>query len=370
MLRLFSVLSFIALSGLTFSQEISFVLKGQIFNAPSNQVELTQLMADNSPKVIATVPMDDKGNFEHKIKVAEKDYYSLKLSDGQAINLIIQNSDTIKVFGDGRSLFFNTNIINSEESSNMLDFMRISKVYGHKLDSANAYLMANKSMQREIQQSFSPIHQSFLGQRQQFIKENSNSPALLGAVSSINPEQEFAIYENVVQSLAKTFPESATVKLIVAQYEANKEMAKKKQPLGPGNEVPEIALPNPKGDTLRLSDYKGKVVLLDFWAAWCRPCRLENPNVVKMYEKYKDQGFEVFSVSLDKTQAAWEGAIEQDGLVWDGHVSDLAGWTSVAAKAYKVNSIPYTILLDKEGKVIGTNLRGQQLAQTLETIFE
>lgn len=370
MIRLFSVLTFIGLSSFTFSQGFSFVLKGQIFNAPSNQVEVTQQLANNSSTVVATIPLDKKGNFEHEIEVSGKDYYAIRLSDGQAINLIVLNSDTIKVFGDGRNLFYNTNIINSEESTNMLDFMRISSVYSHKLDSANQYLMANKSKKREIQQSFSPIHQSFLSQRQRFINENSHSPALLGVISSVNPENEFAIYEGIVKNLEKSFAESETVRLIVKQYEKNKEILKKKQPLGPGAEVPEITLPNPNGDTLRLSDYKGKVVLLDFWASWCRPCRMENPNVVKMYEKYKDQGFEVFSVSLDKGDAAWKRAIEQDGLIWDGHVSDLAGWNSIAAKAYKVNSIPFAILLDREGKVIGTNLRGQQLSQTLETIFE
>ncbi len=107
-------------------------------------------------------------------------------------------------------------------------------------------------------------------------------------------------------------------------------------------------------------DFRGKILLIDFWASWCGPCRRENPNVVATYNEFKDKGFEILGVSLDKTQAAWEGAVAKDGLTWT-HVSDLRGWTNEAARQYGVSSIPATFLLDREGKIVARNLRGEAL---------
>lgn len=120
-----------------------------------------------------------------------------------------------------------------------------------------------------------------------------------------------------------------------------------------GQNAPDITLPDPNGRIRSLSSLKGKVVLLDFWASWCRPCRAANPHVVQLYNKYKDQGFTVFSVSLDRQNGKekWVQAIKDDGLVWDSHVSDLKFWDSEAARLYGINSIPQTLLVDKKGKI-------------------
>jgi thiol-disulfide isomerase/thioredoxin len=130
--------------------------------------------------------------------------------------------------------------------------------------------------------------------------------------------------------------------------------------------APEIELKDPKGKLVKLSSLRGKVVLVDFWASWCRPCRGENPNVVRMYKKYKDQGFTVYSVSLDEDAVAWNKAIAQDGLIWPTHVSDLMGWKTPLIQLYKFDGIPYTVLIDRDGKIIATGLRGIELEQKLK----
>src|SRR5690606_16378148 len=117
-----------------------------------------------------------------------------------------------------------------------------------------------------------------------------------------------------------------------------------------------------------LSDYRGKVVLVDFWASWCGPCRREMPNVVRAYEKYKSRGFEIFGVSLDQDHSKWVEAIRSDGMTWP-QVSDLRGWQSAAAQLYNVQSIPYTVLVDAAGKIITTNLRGADLEKKLEEVL-
>lgn len=137
-----------------------------------------------------------------------------------------------------------------------------------------------------------------------------------------------------------------------------------------GSEAPDIVMADRNGQERRLSDLRGKVVLIDFWASWCRPCRAENPNVVRLYERYHGLGFEIFSVSLDNNRDAWLRAIDNDGLVWENHVSDLRGWSSAAGRLYGISSIPATVLLDRDGKVLARNLRGRQLEQKLYEIFK
>lgn len=149
-----------------------------------------------------------------------------------------------------------------------------------------------------------------------------------------------------------------------------------KQGTNVGDKAIELAFTTPDGKTLALSSLKGKIVLLDFWASWCGPCRMENPYVVSAYNKYKDAkfkkakgGFTIYSVSLDQNRDAWIKAIEKDGLVWKNHVSDLGGWQSKPASMYGVYSIPTNWLIDQNGVIVGRNLRGPALNQALEQLL-
>ncbi len=186
---------------------------------------------------------------------------------------------------------------------------------------------------------------------------------VLGAIISATKKDHISVYAHYADEYLQYYGK---------QYQADgqrleKEMNELKK-LMVGAIAPDMSLPDQNGDTIAISDFKGQILLLDFWASWCGPCRRENPTVVKVYDKYKDQGFEVLSVSLDKTKEKWLAAIEQDGLEWK-HMSDLKGWKSLATDVYKVKAIPRTYILDQEGQIIAKNLRGEALERKMEELF-
>ncbi|MFL5731117.1 MAG: redoxin domain-containing protein [Cytophagaceae bacterium] len=191
-----------------------------------------------------------------------------------------------------------------------------------------------------------------------WIPENKEVLYLTSIKLFFQYDQDYA--RGLAADYGKEYPNSSYCKKLLAGI-----------PKGPpaiGELAPDIVLSDTLGKILALSSLKGKIVLIDFWASWCRPCRMENPNVVRAYDKYKDAGFTVFSVSLDDNKANWTRAIKVDNLKWSSHVSDLKGWQSSAAKQYGVNGIPATFLLDREGKVIGKNLRGEALEAKLQEV--
>jgi thiol-disulfide isomerase/thioredoxin len=194
-----------------------------------------------------------------------------------------------------------------------------------------------------------------------FIGRNPSSFSLLAAINHLEPDQHFSWYERVDSAIMKNFPNSVYAK---AFHDRMTDM----RVLAPGVQAPEIVLGNPEGEQVALSSLKGKIVLIDFWASWCGPCRQENPNVKRIYNTYKDNGFEIYGVSLDKDKEAWVNAIRQDGLDWI-HVSDLKYWDSAVVPLYRFQGIPYTCLVDREGKIIAKGLRGKALEEKLKELF-
>jgi peroxiredoxin len=196
------------------------------------------------------------------------------------------------------------------------------------------------------------------------LPEMGTSMVALFALNFINIDSDFATYDEVAQRFAKENPNSPHAKSLIGRVARIKGVMV-------GSKAPDITLNDTTGKAVPLSSLRGKYVLIDFWASWCGPCRAENPNVVRMYNKFKDKGFAIYSVSLDRPgdREKWVRAIRNDNLTWT-HVSDLKFWQSEAAQQYGVQAIPATFLLDKDGTIIAKNLRGEALEQKLDEVLK
>lgn len=195
-----------------------------------------------------------------------------------------------------------------------------------------------------------------------FIKEN---PSSLVAAYVLYRDFSYRLSpEEIRQNLQLLDPKLSNTPYVVVL----KDLVNVLTSVGIGNKAPDFEGLTPEGKSIKLSDHFGKYLLLDFWASWCGPCRRENPNLVKAYQKYHDKGFEIFAVSLDKNKEAWLKGIKDDNLSWT-HVSDLAFWNSAAAKLYGVRAIPANVLIDPNGVIVGRNLRGEDLDKKLEELL-
>lgn len=341
----------------------NYAIKGKLNNASEGRVLLfelgeTQLVARDT----AAIASDGTFNFEGK--VAEPTLYRLALENQQqnGLMLVLENAK-INFEADATDINGTAKVEGSEETKIFRELENLVNSVQKERQQLEADYAA--AMQEGKEEEAEAIKEKYLSSGKaikEFLRKHPNSiVAAFGTASLVDPVQDFAFADSMYNVFAENIPNSKYTTLLNERLKSHRSTAI-------GALAPDFSLPTPDGGSIALSSLRGKYVLIDFWASWCGPCRQENPKVVRMYNEYKDKGFEIFGVSLDQSKDKWLKAIADDKLTWP-HVSDLKGWQSAAAELYGVNSIPQTILVDKEGKIIAKGLRGADLEQKIATLL-
>ncbi|MEQ8426103.1 MAG: TlpA disulfide reductase family protein, partial [Cyclobacteriaceae bacterium] len=316
------------------------------------------------------IELEDDYTYEQKVRIEEPGYYRLNFYGMQFVDFIIDKSDVeVNVDGNAPNGFVeikgspDMNLV--QKVQNLMGEVQMNPRMGQLNAEFNVARSSNDMVRMtELQEEYLELHNEGTDKVAALMREQGPSVAVINLLTSANildRDKHFDLYLHVAEELQKEWPDYQVAKDFIANVEKMKVLAV-------GQPAPEIALPNPEGKVVALSSLRGDYVLVDFWAKWCGPCRQENPNVVRMYQKYKDSGFEVYGVSLDRSREDWLRAIEEDGLTWT-HVSDLKYFDSQAAHDYNINSIPFSVLVDPEGIIIAKNLRGKGLEKKLEEVL-
>lgn len=358
------IIAFFVLSILTAcSNSDEFVLNGKVENAG----DLKKVLLYEGEAVIDSAFLNEDNKFRFRRTALEAKHYTMVVGD-RLYMFVLSNGDDVD-FKTDLSKDEDEYVISGSEISAKLQ--RLSSIRGAFQRSQNA-IQTEFEMRTEqgenvekVQSELMKKHQESLNaavqQTLQFSKENKETLAgFYGMLSlfSLDPityEKELIEYADSARVM---FPDNSAV-----QFFAN-HMAELK-PLSVGQKAPDFESLSPTGQKIKLSDFRGKYVLLDFWASWCAPCREENPNIVEQYHAFKDKGFTVLGVSLDDSQSAWMKAVKDDKLDWT-QVSELKRWDSEAGELYKITAIPSSFLIDPDGVIIGKNLRGAALSKSLK----
>lgn len=341
-----------------------FSIKGSIEGVETGKVYL-QKIVNGRPESIDTADVVN-GKFTFSGKMETPDIRVLRLNEQDYIAQLFLDNAEVKIAAKKDSM--QAAKISGSPSQD------IFQAYLDELESMNkemaliqdryqkAMSASNKEEEKKVKVDYQALMDNMKLYTKNFVKEHNQSvvSAYITLVQLSNQVESAEL-----DSILFKFPQEISKSEYVVKL---KEIADGMRTTAIGQVAPDFTMNDPQGKPIQLSSLKGKVVLIDFWASWCGPCRQENPNVVKLYQQYHDKGFEILGVSLDRKKEDWERAIKDDQLAWL-HVSDLQYWQNNAARLYAVNAIPQTYLLDKEGKIIGKGLRGEELAAKLNELF-
>lgn len=357
--------------------DINFHVSGKVSNAIGQTISINA-PSENGNVFVASAKINSDGTFAIDGNIPGLGYYIMKIGneDKNSVALALNIKDNLKINTSLETFSYSLNASGTAWSSTMNEYLTLRHEFELKMGE-----IANQQQtlsEEEFTQKLSESKQKIEAFSRNKIKNSPESPYNIILGMELFPVNGFenwnlenlSYLELMNTAYQKTYGDVPASRSVASQYQQIYSGYEQYKTIENGTmDAPDFTLSTPDGDPISLSSLKGKVVLIDFWASWCGPCRKENPNLVKLYQKYKSKGFTILSVSLDNDEAAWKNAIETDGLIWPNHVSDLKGWESPMTQVYGFNSIPYTVVINKEGKINGIGLRGELLEKKIKTIL-
>jgi len=347
-------------------------ISGKVATPQAGLIKITEMRYGKAPSELFkdSLQLGASGVFTKTIRIKEPGYYQLDFLGRQVVNVILDKSNlNVEVDGTGPG--------GAAKVTGSPDLDLIEKIQnvvreaqqGPELQAVEQEIqVAAKSNDQakveELQTKYYGLIDNALGKAAEMLKSEPPSLGLIHLLQNagmFDPDKYIPIYTDAAEKFKKEWPGIQYGVDFVAYVDKVKVTAV-------GQPAPEISLPDPDGKVVTLSSFRGKYVLVDFWAKWCGPCRRENPNVVKAFKRFSKKNFDILGVSLDRTKADWLQAIKDDGLTWN-HVSDLKYFESQAALDYNINYIPFSVLVDPSGVIIAKNIRGAELHKKLEEVL-
>lgn len=375
-MRILSILltTMLALTACNQAPKDRFTIEGTITGGADEVVKMIEFTLEDAVTVDSAILAED-GSFSITSSNTEPTVYMLSLSNAGLIPVLVENGDVVKINTTAEQYINDAKVEGSTATTELIEYFKQFNSFQERVAALNEELMPYaeapdfEQKRAEAQEKYKTYEASQKMYVKGFIDGNKNGVvpvfASLYAANFISPESDFDWFFSLLNRFKEENPSSKYTAWFTKFVEPYTNLTA----LQPGKMAPDFKLPTPDGDTIALSDYRGKYVLVDFWASWCGPCREENPNIVRMYNRFKGKNFEILGVSLDKERAGWVKAIADDQLTWK-QVSDLKFWDSIVTGLYAIQSIPATLLVDPDGKIIARNLRGPELEEKIASLLQ
>lgn len=338
-------------------------ITGTFQNAKNIKIYFEKITGDGDVPVDSTIT-DDNGNFSLPNSAVESDYYLIRTGDQNIAYLILTGGETISIKGDAIALEQTYEVEGSADTRALLQLKRYDAQLSDSMNRSYSVFREENPLQKDSMGAL--LQEHYLSAMRDFsidlISKNLSSLASLSATKFLDKQKDFSLFIELNDSLRKAYRNNKYVEAFSKQVEDMKR-------LPVGSMAPEIKLPTPEGKEVSLSSLKGKIVVIDFWASWCGPCRREMPAMVELYKNFQSRGVEIYGVSLDENMDAWKAAIANDHITWI-QVSELKKWDSKVVEEYAIEEIPQTILVGRDGKIVAKGLPLRELQIKLQELVK